>query len=477
MQELPVADIAPTLRARWQARLSKIKKPLVALAGVGAVLSGFAGWWNTYSTVRHASSPSAAVSTPAVPLAIVVMPFSNQTGDPQKAYIADGLTSSLTADLSRIQDAYVVPAATAYVYRDKGLTVQQLGQAMNVAYVLGGSVITGGEKLRITAQLADARSGAQVWSRSFDGELIDLIALQDQVTTETATSTGNAMVLGAAKRSEKQQGNPSTVELRLRARALSLQPESAEIHKQTQALLRQALVLEPGDASTQAELAASLWLLARNWERPDRLDEQRRQHLAEARQLAVAASAADPENARACRLLAVFAQEDGELNVARQMAERCLALSPRSASLLNDLASTFMYDGIEGARKAVTLLQRGAEIEGAHPQSATQLNLGEALFAAGDSAQAVDHLQMSLRLNPRFTEANLYLAMAYADLGDTAHLNELKAKIDAARVPPLTVQTFGFAAFEKNNSVNTPGYLDLRDKRFLPLWRKAGLPP
>lgn len=312
MQESPSSDLAPTRRARWTARLSLIKKPLVAVASVGAVLSGFAGWWTTYSTVRHATVPPAAVSTSAAPLAIVVMPFSNQTGDPQKAYIADGLTSSLTSDLSRIQDAYIVPATTAYAYRDKGLTVKQLGQAMNVAYVLSGSVITGKGKLRIAAQLADARSGAQVWSRTFDGELTDLIALQDQVTTETADSTGNAMVLDAAKRTEQKRGNSTAVELRLRARALSLQPQSPQLFQQTQALLRQALLLEPANASTQAELAESLWQLASFWEQPDRFKKQRDQQLAEAKRLAAAASAADPENLKACEIMAAVALDEGD---------------------------------------------------------------------------------------------------------------------------------------------------------------------
>ncbi len=161
----------------------------------------------------------------------------------------------------------------------------------------------------------------------------------------------------------------------------------------------------------------------------------------------------------------------------REMFGRCLALSPRSVRTLNRLATTFVYDGTDGARKAVTMLQRAADIEGAHPQPFVQLNLGEALFAAGESALAVDHLQMAVRLNPRNTEANLYLAMAYADLGDSAHLDEVKARIAADSADPTTGQATGFAEFDNNNSIDTPAGRELRDGRFLPLWRKAGLPP
>ena len=76
----------------------------------------------------------------AGPLSIVVLPFTNQTGDPQKAYIADGLTSSITADLSRIRDAFIVPVSSALAYRDKAAPVKQIGQDLGVRFVLQGSV-------------------------------------------------------------------------------------------------------------------------------------------------------------------------------------------------------------------------------------------------------------------------------------------------------------------------------------------------
>lgn len=465
------------------AKLSRFRRPLVALAGTGAVLSGLAGWWNAFSTVRTATtspganSAAAAASAPASPLSVVVMPLANQTGDAQRAYIADGLTSSVTADLSRIQDAYVVPATTAFAYRDKGLTVQQLGQTLGVRYVLGGSVISGGAKLRITAQLTDARSGAQVWSRRFDGEMADVMALQDQVTKEMASTTGNAMVVNAARQSEKQRGNPNAMDLRLRARAIALQAQSRDGLERQQALLREALAIEPGNVSTQVDLAKTLWVLASNWERSDRKRDLRDRHWTEARQLASAASAAEPDNVGACRLMGNFAQLDGELEVARRVLERCLAVSPKAPSILSDLALTYIYDGTEGARKAVSLLQQVAEIEGAHTNEATLMNLGEALFTAGDSAHAIEPLQMALRLNPLFDEANVYLAMAYADLGDTTHLDEIKGRLNAAKAAAIEPQGFGFKRFEKNNSVDTAGYRALRDTRFVPLWRKAGLPP
>jgi predicted Zn-dependent protease len=164
------------------------------------------------------------------------------------------------------------------------------------------------------------------------------------------------------------------------------------------------------------------------------------------------------------------------------MFERCLALNPKSAALLGDLASTWMYDGTEGARKAVTLFRKAVEVEGSHPHEATQLNLGEALFVAGDSAAAIEPLQLTLRLNPEFGEAEFYLAMAYADLGDLEHMKASTATvmgwIETAKKEKRDVGDFvTFKGFEKYNSASTPGYRAYRDSRLLPLWRKAGLPP
>src|SRR5208283_3220484 len=149
---------AESAHFRLLARLKRLRGPIVAIAAVGAVLSGLVGYWNTYRVVRDVVAPVATVSSnlpaDAGPLSIVVLPFSNETGDPQKAYIADGLTSSITADLSRIRDAFIVPVSSAMMYRDKAAPVKQIGQDLGVRFVLQGSVLASGNRLRINAQLA-----------------------------------------------------------------------------------------------------------------------------------------------------------------------------------------------------------------------------------------------------------------------------------------------------------------------------------
>ena len=238
--------------SRLFARVKRLRGPVVAIAAVGAVLSGLVGYWNTYRTVRDGVAPATVTSNlpaDAGPLSIVVLPFTNQTGDPQKAYIADGLTSSITADLSRIRDAFIVPVSSAVAYRDKAAPVKQIGQDLGVRFVLQGSVLANGNKLRINAQLADAQSGAQKWTETFEGDLADLFALQDQVTARIGNSIGNQMVILAARESQTRKSGAKVADLILRADALGLNPQSLQNWKDVEALLRQALVADPGNAT------------------------------------------------------------------------------------------------------------------------------------------------------------------------------------------------------------------------------------
>ncbi len=253
-QPAPAAPAAT--KPDWTDRLGKIINRLTrfwgvlgAMAGVGAVLSGMLGYWTIYHTVisgpTATSAPGPRMAAPA--LSIVVLPFANQTGDPQKGYIADALTTSISADLSRIREAFVIPAATAFIYRDKPVSVQEVGRDVGVRFVLNGSVLSSGEQVRINAQLSDAQSGAQLWSETFDGALGNLFALQDQVTNRIGNSIGREMVIVAARESETRKSSPKATDLMLRAAALRLKPQSLKNWQQIEELYRQVLALEPNN--------------------------------------------------------------------------------------------------------------------------------------------------------------------------------------------------------------------------------------
>ena len=248
--------------------LKRFKGPVIAIASVGAVLSGLVGYWNVYRTVVVATPTStAATAAPASAgdLSIVVLPFANQTGDPQKAYVADGLTTSVTLNLShlsRVRDWYVVPAATALTYRDKALTVQQAAKEFGVRFVATGSVLNSGAKLRITAQLTDTLSGKQLWTKTLDHELGELVANLDGVAGTFHDDISHEMLVAVNREVERRKSSPTYAELMMRADIMGWDSDKREHLDKMESLFRQAVALEPPDKrSAKLGLAATLALI------------------------------------------------------------------------------------------------------------------------------------------------------------------------------------------------------------------------
>ena len=124
------------------------------------------------SSKAHTPTPS---KSGAPRLSIVVLPFANIGGDPEQEYFADGVTESLTTDLSRISGSFVIGRNTAFTYRGKHVDLKQIGRELNVRYVLEGSVQRSGNRLRINVQLIDADTGAHLWAERFDKPVADLL--------------------------------------------------------------------------------------------------------------------------------------------------------------------------------------------------------------------------------------------------------------------------------------------------------------
>ena len=98
----------------------------------------------------------------------MVLPFANIGGDPEQEYFVDGVTESLTTDLSRISGSFVIARNTAFTFKGKAVDVKQIGRELNVRYVLEGSVQRGGNRLRVNVQLIDAETGNHLWAERFD---------------------------------------------------------------------------------------------------------------------------------------------------------------------------------------------------------------------------------------------------------------------------------------------------------------------
>ena len=135
-------------------------------------------------------------------LSIVVLPFANIGGDPEQEYFADGVTESLTTDLSRIAGAFVIARNTAFTYKGKPFDVKTIGRELGVRYVLEGSVQRGGNRMRVNVQLIDAASGAHLWAERFDKPVADLFDMQDEIVARLAGTLSAQLVAAEARRAE-----------------------------------------------------------------------------------------------------------------------------------------------------------------------------------------------------------------------------------------------------------------------------------
>ena len=148
------------------------------------------------------ASPLAAALAPdgkTPRLSIVVLPFANLGGNPDHEPFVDGVTESLTTDLSRIRGSFVIARHTAFAYKGKAIDLKQIGRELGVHYVLEGSILRSGERMRINAQLVDAETGAHVWAeRSTSRSRISSRPGRDRRPARRTTERGPRVYRGAA---------------------------------------------------------------------------------------------------------------------------------------------------------------------------------------------------------------------------------------------------------------------------------------
>jgi TolB-like protein/class 3 adenylate cyclase len=155
-------------------------------------------------------SPFAPEKSSPPRLSIVVLPFANMGGDPEQEHFIDGVTESLTTDLSRLRGSFVIGRNTAFTYKGKPVDLKQIGRELNVRYVLEGSVQRGGNRMRVNVQLIDAETGNHLWAERFDKPLADLFDMQDEIVARLAGAHNAQLVAAEARRAEQARTPDST---------------------------------------------------------------------------------------------------------------------------------------------------------------------------------------------------------------------------------------------------------------------------
>jgi adenylate cyclase len=318
---------------------------LLALGiAVLAVLAAGIGWYlfaASRSPPLTITAPTPVASNAGTPaetthLSIVVLPFTNLSGDPAQDYFADGVTENLTTDLSRIRDSFVIARNTAFTFKGKNLDAKEIGKELGVRYVLEGSVQRDGTRVRVNAQLIDAESGAHLWAERFEEDVADLFKLQDQVVARLARNLDLALTSAEAEKGARSN-NPDAIDLTMQGWALFWRDfpkppnDRRESVKQSRALFNRALAINPNDADALAGSALTYYEEDFNgWTDPK--TDPKPDYEAKILGQADRAIALDPNNARAYIPKALYLSDmSGRYTEALGVADAGLAINPISS--------------------------------------------------------------------------------------------------------------------------------------------------
>ena len=163
-----------------------------------------------------------------------MLPFTNLSGDPEQDYFVDGVTESLTTDLSRISGSFVIGRHTAFTYKGKAVDLKKIGRELNVRYVLEGSVQRSGNRLRVNVQLVDTETANHLWAERFDKPIADLFDMQDEIVSRLANTLGAQLIAAEARRAES-----------------TLHPDAMDLYFLGRASFNKGQTLEKLDASTE----------------------------------------------------------------------------------------------------------------------------------------------------------------------------------------------------------------------------------
>jgi TolB-like protein len=380
-------------------------------------------------------------------LSIVVLPFANLGGDPEQEYFVDGVTESLTTDLSRISGAFVIARNTAFTFKGKAMDVKKLGRELNVRYVLEGSVQRGGNRLRVNVQLIDAENGNHLWAERFDKPVADLFDMQDEIVSRLG-NTLSAQLFNAEARRVETTMHPDAMDLCFLGRA--------SVNKgnlgQAQGFFGRALTLDPANVVALVGTALVDVAIGSSFLTDDRATRFAAAEVASTKALSVA-----PDFA-----VAHFAL--GVVHIATNRAAEGIVECEQALALDQNLA-----DAHAGIGWAKFLLGRGAETE-AHVHEALRLSprdtgafrwimlVGIAKAQVDAYEEAVVWLRRSIDVNRNMPYTHFHLAAALALLG---RLDEARAAAQAG----LTLDpAFTIRRFQRQLSSDNPTYLAKRER-------------
>ncbi len=434
--------------AEFPAKRTSKKSPLLVPAVFLVILALLAGWWwmqrsnkNQLSVAAHAL-PAAPTNTPDQK-SVAVLPFVNLSDDKGSEYFSDGVSEELLTVLQKIPGMHVAARTSAFSFKGKNATAQEIGEKLGVAYLVEGSVRKSGEAVRIAARLTRAGTGEELWSENFTRNLKDVFAVQTELAETIVAQVRDQLTGGATGSADKQKiqaevqaaekGGTKNVE----AHQLYLQGRfyenrhSEKSAREALAAYQHATELDPGFALAWAGVAGTnVWLAAFATEGGQKTFDA---HLSSARDAVTRALSIEPNLPEA--LLARGSIEtnfDFNWNGAAQTLSKALALAPADPNIVTAAGNLEIARG--DIDRAIELYRKAVDLDPVNPQARAFLAFN--LAATKRFAEARAEFPRVVELNPAAPWAHAGLGLSYllenkfeeaataaqADAGDWARL-------------------------------------------------------
>ena len=395
-------------------------------------------------------------------LSIVVLPFANLGGGPDQDYFADGVTESLTTDLSRIKGAFVIARNSAFTYKNRAVDLKQVGRELNVRYALEGSVQRSSVRMRINVQLIETETARHLWAERFDKPIVDLFAMQDEIVARLAEQIGAHLVAAEARRAERKL-DPDSMELYFQGRACLNNGATNQNLMTARDYFRRALERDSGNLSAIHGFAQVDAMMATLF-----MVDDRQARFASSEKTMAHLLLLEPNDAR-------FHFTMGFILVFTKRGRQGMAEYERALELDTNLAGVHAQIG-----NAKFILGKSDETEG-HVQEAFRLSpkdnaafvwaqfIANAKMALEQYREATLWLRRSIEMNGGYSVAHFLLAAALVLLED---IEEGRA---AARTGLAVDPRFTIHRYMAGVAGDDPTYLTMR-QRVAEALRKVDIP-
>jgi TolB-like protein len=372
-----------------------------------------------------------------------VLPFANMSGDPEQEYFADVISEDIITGLSKLRWFFVIARNSSFTYKGKAVDIKRVARELGVRYVLEGSVRKGGNRVRITAQLIDAATGNHIWADRYDGELIDIFALQDEITKKVVAAIEPKLLEAEGIRSQgRSEADLGAWDMVIHANSLFWRLTKTE-GEAAISILKQAVGRYPNYAPAHSMLAFAM-LISRllGW---TLLAPQ----VKDAASLAMRAAELDDSDPWAHLALGYLAHTTRRTDEAVEEYQRAIELNPNFALAHGYLGYTLALAG--RSDEAIVHLEQAIRMSPHDPQNAI-FNVGIAVthYLAGRYTEAVGFGRKAVQLREGSTAGHRIYIASLAQAGQLAearaaleHLHELQPNISIAWIEQHVPYTAG----------------------------------